>query len=109
MRTRSRPESSSPATLNSGALAWMTQVNESSRPMRNERRLSQFDLASPLLLGLGKFPREDGEKDDVVDAEDDPQHRERGEANPGPEGRLPSPWECRERVGGERLEVKAWR
>ncbi len=49
----------------------------------HQHRQHQTDLAGPLLLGLGELSRQDGEEDDVVDAQDDLEDRERGEANPG--------------------------
>src|SRR2546423_2621209 len=58
------------------------------RKRREERdagdhRAEQSDAPRATLLLLGEFPRQDGNEDDVVDAEDDLEHRQCEQTEPG--------------------------
>ena len=80
--TRSRPEISSPSTVNNGAVSRMIHVSENSRPIRITIASAEPYRAGLALLLRRQFACEDGDENDVVDAEDDLQHSQCEESDP---------------------------
>ena len=77
IRIRSRPEISWPSTVNSGAVRPITQVIDSSRRIRMNIASDRPSLPRPLAVCRRQLARQDRDEDDVVDAEDDLEHRQR--------------------------------
>ena len=82
IRIRSRPEISCPRIVNSGAVSLTIQASENSSSDARDHRAEQAEPARPRLLRRGSLPDEDRDENDVVDAEDDFQKRERREGDP---------------------------
>ena len=79
-RIRSRHENSKRQSENSGAVSDITQVMLASRPRRMKQREREADDARAVALLRRQLVRQDGDEDQVVDAEDDLERdqRERG-------------------------------
>ena len=80
-RIRSRPETPRPSTEKSGAVSPMIQVIASSRPMRMPSASESPSRRAQRLLVRRQPADQDGEEDDVVDAEDDLHRRQRDEGD----------------------------
>src|SRR5438876_5122584 len=81
-RRRSGPEKGWPNGLNSGRVSRMMPVRESSSKMRVTMASVRPDTGARLLAG-GQLTGQDRDENDVVDAEDDLEHRQREEGDPG--------------------------
>ena len=67
--------------LNSGRVSPITQVMLSSSRIRVTDGGADAELAGPRLLGVRQAAGQDGDEDDVVDAQDDLERRQRQELN----------------------------
>ncbi len=76
-RIRSRPEISLPNTVNNVWRRVATQVMENSSAIRVTMAKPQTEESRACPLRTGQAVDQDGQKDDVVDAENDLEHRER--------------------------------
>ena len=82
MRIRSRPENSTPTSVKSGAVNPITHEIVKQQEDPHPHRQPQADRSRPCLLLARQFRGEDGDEDDVVDAEDDLEHREGQQGDP---------------------------
>src|SRR5438876_11934503 len=81
-RRRSGPEKGWPNGLNSGRVSRMMPVRESSSKMRVTMASVRPDTGARLIAG-GQLTGQDRDENDVVDAEDDLEHRQREQRDPG--------------------------